>query len=138
MNILFLLFALFLIAHGLMHVYYMTPAPPPGPVQWPFQLNHSWLLMPLRLDNIARPLGILLCLVTIMGFALTGLGMLGIPILNEWWRTLALVSASASLVLLVVFWNWMLVLGIVINGAIIAALLWNESPLRELAASLKG
>jgi len=135
MNILLVVVALFLIAHGLIHLSYASPAPTSGQAQWPFRLDHSWLLGPLGLDGWARPLGILLAIVTAIGFGLAGLGLFGIPLLSESWRILTLVSAGASLALLLLFWNRMLVVGIVIDALLIVALLWERSPLANLAQS---
>ena len=43
------------------------------------------------------------------------------------------VSRVISRVLLLLFWNRMLVLGIVIDAFLIVALLWGHSPLANLA-----
>lgn len=136
MNLLLIVIAVFLIAHGLIHVYFVTPAPPPGPVKWPFQLDHSWLLAPLGLDRFARPIGMGLLILTVGGFAATALGLLGVPLFHEWWEILALASAAVSFLMLVLFWNLMLVFGIVIDAAIVAAVLWNPSPLQTLGLAV--
>lgn len=137
MNILLVLIALFLVAHGLIHILFAPASPPKDAKGWPFQINHSWLLAPLGLDRFARPIGMGLVILTVLGFILTGLGLLGVPLLHESWETLALVSAALSFLLLVLFWNRSLVVGVAIDVVIVVAVLWNQSPLRELAQSIR-
>ena len=126
--ILRLLIGGFLIAHGLIHASFGSPAPPPGPVAWPFALSRSWALTPLGLgESPVRAIGALLWIVTAAAFAAAGLGYLGIPVLSEAWRALALLGAAASLLLLGLFWDPMLVLGVGIDLVIGAALLWPRA-----------
>lgn len=133
MNFLLWLVALFLIAHGLIHAMYAAPAPSDSESKWPFQLKHSWLLAPAGLDAWAKPVGTALWILAAAGFAVTGLGLLGIPILHEWWRTLALASAGVSGLLLILFWNPQLVVGVLIDAAIVGVLLWNPAVLGSAA-----
>jgi hypothetical protein len=94
-----LLIGAFLIAHGLIHTAYGTPPPPPGPVKWPFDLSHSWLLSNLGVgSDILRSLGTVLWLATALAFAAAGLGVFGLPGLHTWWRTIALLASAFSLV----------------------------------------
>lgn len=136
MNLLLVLIAVFLIAHGLIHLSYLPAARPRNAPNYPFQLEHSWLLVPLGLDRWARPIGLGLIVLTVGGFSLTALGLLGIPVLAASWQMLAVASAFVSFLLLVLFWNRMLVLGIVIDAAIVVAVLWNPSPLQTLALAV--
>ena len=132
MNITTLLVGGFLIAHGLIHASYASPAPPSGPVTWPFDLTRSWLLSSLGLIAIAKPLGTLLWILATIGFVGSGLGFVGVSFLHEWWRALVLVSAIASLALLILFWHPMIVLGIVIDGMLIAVVLSKGITARTL------
>ena len=101
----------FLIVHGLLH--------------WRFDLSHSWLLTGAGLvgSQPIRSLSALLWMFATIGFAVTGLGVLGFPILHETWRTLAIISASFSLVLLVLAWHPWVMLGVLIDIGILVALL---------------
>jgi hypothetical protein len=58
---------------------------------------------------------------TIGAFALLALAVWGIPGLSAAWPVLALVASALSTVLLVLFWDWQLGLGIAINAVIVAA-----------------
>ena len=55
-----LLFGVFLIAHALIHVSYLTPPPPrtAGGPEWPFELTRSWLVTGLGIDpGVVRSAG---------------------------------------------------------------------------------
>ena len=56
---------------------------------------------------------------SLLGFVLAGLGLLGVAGLNAFWPVLAIAAALASLVLLVLFWNSWLVIGLLIDLGII-------------------
>lgn len=132
MNILILGLALFVIAHGLVHLLYMSPKPKDA-VNWPFQAEHSWLLSALGLGGIARPVGMALGIVTILGFLLAGLGLMGFSWLSEAWQFFMIVGAAASVLLLTLFWNRMLVLGLVIDAGLMLLVFWDSSALPNLS-----
>lgn len=108
---------LFLIAHGLIHASYVTPAPPDAN-GWPFTLARSWLLGGLD-GGALKVIGVALAVVAAASFAAAGLGLVGVPLLSGAWQVLATVGAAASLLLLVLFWHAWLVLGIVISAAVL-------------------
>ena len=117
-----LVLAVFLAAHGLMHVSYLTPAPPrtaDGP-PWPFDLGRSRLTTALGVDPaVVRRLGIPLVAATIGLFLASALATLGwLP--ASWWSALVVGGASTSLVTLMLFFHPWQVLGIAID----AILLW--------------
>lgn len=120
------LFALFLVAHGLIHASYLIPIPADAK-GWPFTLGRSWLLTGLDAAAL-RPIGLAMAVVAAVAFSAAGLGLLGVPFLEGAWQALAVVGAVASLLLLAVFWNSMLVLGIVISAAVIYAVFWAHWP----------
>jgi hypothetical protein len=116
------LFGFFLVAHGLIHASYFSPRPA-NAKQWPFELNHSWLLA--MGETVLQPLGLVLAVVTTSGFVLAGLGVLGVPMLHDVWRTLAVIAAGSSVLLLVLFWHFWLVLGVLLSLGLLAALYTN-------------
>ena len=113
----------FLLAHGLIHTLFVVPAPATtaGGAEWPFDLTQSWLVTSVGLDvNLVRVIGIALIGVVVVGLLLAALGTVGILVPSGWWPALVVGSAAASAVLLVLFLNPQLVLGLAID----AVLLW--------------
>jgi hypothetical protein len=114
--------AVFLVFHGLIHLGYFSPAP--ADPKYPFSLSKSWLVNAAGLDiSAAHTLAVVLGLAAVGGFALTGLAAAGIIIPQAWWLPLTVVASAASLLMLVIFWNNMLVLGIVIDVVLLVAVL---------------
>lgn len=99
-----------LLAHGLVHLLFLASEPV-------FSLKHSWLLP----GSSRLPVAYTLLATTIGAFAFLALAVWGVPGLAGVWPVLAIVAAASSTVLLVLFWNWQLGLGIVINVLLIAA-----------------
>jgi hypothetical protein len=96
---------LFLAAHGLIHLGYVTPAPTDDP-RYPFNLSKSWLITGVGLDEpVVRSIGVALSVLTVVGFTLTGLAAIGIIVPQAWWLPLAVASSIASLLLLLLFWH---------------------------------
>jgi hypothetical protein len=114
-----ILFGLFLVAHGLIHASYLTPAPSGAGPAWPFDLGRSALLGALG-EPTLRVLGMGLAAMTVATFLLAGLAFLGWLGIGDWWVPLAIAGSVASLLLLVIFWHPWLALGVVID----IALLW--------------
>jgi hypothetical protein len=84
------------LAHGIGHILFLVPLL--GIANWG-QSTQSWLL---GNGTLAKLLGGLLWLVALVGFAATGIGMIG---QQDWWSTAALLSCSVSLLGLIVFWT---------------------------------
>jgi hypothetical protein len=98
--------------------------------------TRSWLLPRLGLNDTAiQWIGIILVILAALGFILAGLGVIGVPGLNDVWRTVAVVSACVSLLLLIVFWHTWLMVGVLIDIGILIALLWLDWPSVELIGS---
>jgi hypothetical protein len=117
------IFGLFIIAHGLIHASYLTPAPAQtaGGPQWPFEMSRSWLVSGLGLDaGLVRPLGAVLVALVVIAFAAAGLAWIGVMVPSGWWPALTLAGAAASGLLLALFFHPWIVLGFVID----AILLW--------------
>lgn len=101
---------LLLIAHGLVHLLYLTDDVPE------FSLESSWLVP----ESASRPIALVLVWATIGAFTLLGLAVWGVPGLAGIWPALAIVGSLLSLLLLVAFWSWSLVFGVLIDVALIA------------------
>ena len=84
-------FGLFLIAHALAHAG-LTVAPipdDPDPTPGPFftDVNRSWLFLKIGLESaIVRWISITLVAASILGFVISGLGVLGVPVFIPIWR----------------------------------------------------
>ena len=103
-----------LVAHGLVHLLYLAPdAKDPG---YPFTLKDSWAVS----ENAGRPLAWALCAATVAAFALAAVTVWQIPLLTSVWPGVVIAAASASLALLVVFWDNRLIFGVVLDVALIA------------------
>ena len=121
-----LLLGAFLAAHALIHVSYLTPAPPrtaDGP-EWPFEPAHSWLVTAIGLDPaLARALGTALVAATIALLMAAGLATVGWMVPPDWWSALVVGGAAASALTLILFFHPWLVLGLAIDAALLWAVL---------------
>ena len=120
------LIALLLGAHGLIHVSYFAPRPADA-TAWPFILDRSWLLASLNAP-VLRGIGLALSAIAAVAFIAAALGLLGVTVLSGVWQPLAIVGAAASLLLLVAFWHYWLVLGIVLSAGVLYAIFWAHWP----------
>lgn len=112
----------FLVAHGLIHLSYVAPAP--AAPNYPFNLSKSWLVTAIGLDEPSvRLLGIGLTTLTVIGFVLCGFAGAGIIIPQYWASSLLLASSIVSLLLLFLFWHSWLVLGVTVDITLLVALL---------------
>ena len=109
-----------LIAHGLVHLLWFASSGNPA---WPFRLDRSWLV-----PGAARtPTAVVLIALVVVGFALLGLAVWGVPGLTSIWPVLAIGSAAASLATLVLFWDRQLLWGVAIDVALMSVALWQPS-----------
>jgi hypothetical protein len=120
-----LILAAFLFAHGMIHMSYLMPRPPAtasGP-SWPFALDRSWVLSPLGVASGAmRVMGLALALVTVAAFTVAAASVLGV-VPQPLWTAAVAVGAASSLGLLVVFFHPWLVVGLLIDLALLGATL---------------
>jgi hypothetical protein len=122
------LLAAFLLGHGWVHLMFVMPRPAPapaaaasGPVDFPFDLGHSWSTARMGLaTSPVRKVGLVLMTVTVAGFMLAALATVGLLIPSEWWPSLVLVASIASVLLLGLFFQPGLLLGLAVD----AVLLW--------------
>jgi hypothetical protein len=122
-----LLLALFLVAHGAGHPL-LAALPSRDAAQLPGAFwTRSWLLGSGPTAKRGIWLGSIL---TAVLFVLAALSLLGWLVPQEWARTLLVASASASLLVLLVFWFREFVLGILIDAALLALVVianWNPA-----------
>ena len=113
-------------AHALIHLSYLTPAPPrtAGGPEWPFELTRSWLVTGLQVDpGLVRTLGTALVAGTATLLVAAGLATAGWLIPASWWEELVLSGAGLSILTLGFFFHPWLVLGLAIDAALLWAVL---------------
>jgi len=98
-----------LIAHGLVHLLYLADVSE-------FSLDDSRLVP----DSASRPVALVLMTAIVVAFALLGLAVWGVPGLTGAWSVIAIIASVLSLTLLIAFWNWALIFGVLIDLAVIA------------------
>ena len=122
--------AIFVILHGLTHaIMAMVPNPkaPDAGIATFYPGLGSWLLARLGFsESTTRTTAILLSVIATLGFVATGLALFGILVPFDWWRTLAIGSAAVSLLLIVIFWDPYLIVGLLIDGAVLVTLLFTK------------
>jgi len=123
--------AIFLTLHGLTHsIMAMVPNPnaPDAGFATFFSGIGSWLFTGLS-ESASKPIATTLAVIATIGFVAAGLALFGILVPFDWWRTLAIASAVVSLLLVVIFWNPYLIVGLLIDAAVLATLIFtNWSP----------
>ena len=126
------LIALFLIAHGLVHfILAVVPLPQPGaqrtpfwPSWWRSAVDPAWPISRLVPNaGLVRTLGWILWLAAAIGFVAAGLGLMGIPGLQASWIALAVGASAASLLMHALYWHPWLVVGALLDLAILLAIL---------------
>ena len=110
-----------LLAHGLVHLLYLAPDVDA------FSFDSTWLPESLR-----RPVGLVLLGATVVAFVLVALATWGVPGLASTWPAVTRAAAGVSALLLLVFWDRQLVLGLLIDAVLVALALWQPAWLRDL------
>lgn len=111
-----------LTAHGLVHLLYLAPDVPA------FTLDRSWLLP----DQVRRPVALGLMALTVVSFVLLALAVWGAPGLSAIWPALTVAAAVVSALLIVALWDKQLVLGLVIDAALVAVAITSPPWATEL------
>jgi hypothetical protein len=113
---------LLLIIHGIAH-YSITTG-------WGSrQSADSWALGGLGLGTATiTPIGNVLMALSLFTFLASGVLLF---FNQEWWWALAVTASVFSLLVITLFWQPNMVLGLVLDVAIIVALLWPNSPVVE-------
>jgi hypothetical protein len=117
------LLAAFLVGHGLIHALFVVPQPATsaaaGATEWPFDMARSWLVTGAGLDAaLLRTIGLALIAVVAVCFVAAGLATVGLLVPPELWRAAVVASAAASIVLLALFFNPQLILGLAIDAVL--------------------
>ena len=128
-----ILFAVFLILHGLVHMLYFGQSArffelQPG-MAWP---DGSWAFSRWLGDAGTRSLASVLLVLTAIGFVIGGIGIFA---KQAWWRPVIVAVAVFSSVIYLLFWDAGMQhldnkggIGIIINLAILTALLFFQWP----------
>ncbi len=132
-SLLQLIFGVFLVLHGLVHLLYLGQSARrfelrPG-MTWP---DSSWAFSKLFGDRAARTLASLTLLVAAIGFGAGGVELL---LSQAWWRPMVVATAIFSSVTYVLFWDGKLrqlpdqgAVAVLINLAILVAVLVLQWP----------
>ena len=96
---------------------------------WPTRLGQSWLLSGLGLENTsANAVSGVLWLLSGLTLVAAGLGVLGFVVPAAWWRSLAILGAALSLLMLLTYFHPLSVIGTASSLAVLVALLWAHWP----------
>ena len=121
---------LFIVLHGLVHVWYVVLSQKLVAFQPAMGWNgRSWLLTNLIGDSSTRSVASLLLILVTVAMVVSGIGVMTRAGHNEWWRPVLIGAAVLSSVTLIIFWDGSLdlivqkgLIGLVINGAILIAM----------------
>ncbi|MGB2964851.1 MAG: hypothetical protein WBB69_12785 [Anaerolineales bacterium] len=127
------LIGLFLIAHAIAHAGLAAAPVPEDPDPKPGAFftapARSWIFQRINLDSVpVQKIGVILVILSVLGFILAGTGALGVPGLKGIWQTTAAVSATISLTLLVIYWHPWLILGVLIDTGLVVLTCLNSWP----------
>jgi hypothetical protein len=120
--------AIFIILHGLAHaILAMVPNPKASdPVFATFFSGFgSWLLTGLS-ESTSQRIANTLAVIAALGFVAAGLALFDVLVPFDWWRILAIASAAVSLLLVLIFWNMYLIVGLLIDTAVLFTLLLTK------------
>jgi hypothetical protein len=122
---------LFIILHGLVHLWYFTLSR--GLVEFKPDMGwtgKSWLLTGVLGDSTTRTLAAALYLVATIALVVSGLAIF---LRAAWWQPLLMGSAAISVATILLFWDGEMqfmvqkgLLGLLIGAAILVVLLTNE------------
>jgi hypothetical protein len=101
------LVGVFIVADGLVTAAIWSA---PAKADAPFQATHSWLL------GDARRLATAAAIAAAIGFVVAGVGVVGH---HTWWAGFGIVAGALAVLLMVVYFNPWLIVGIAISAAIV-------------------
>jgi hypothetical protein len=111
------LVAALLVGHGAVHGLFLVgrPAATASGPEWPFDLAGSWSISAGLDLGVARTVAVGLIALVIAGFSLSGLATVGLVLPHTWWPALVSASAGLSLVLLILFFDAQLLVGVMLD-----------------------
>jgi hypothetical protein len=113
-----ILVGLFLVAHGLVHLLYLTPKPEEDQ-SYPFVPETRWITSALGLEPaLAKTFARALAVITAVAFVVAGCALI---VNAAIWQPAVVFASSISLVLLLLFFHPWLLVGIGIDIVIIAS-----------------
>ena len=123
-----IIFGVFIVLHGLVHLLYFGQSRRLFELQsgmvWP---DGSWAFSRLLGDEATRILASISCVLAAIGFVAGGTGIL---VRQAWWRPVVVGSAAFSAVILILFWDGKMQkladkggIGLLINIAVLVAVL---------------
>lgn len=117
--------ALFLAAHGLVHLMYFAPKPKDD-ATYPFVPESRWIARVLGLTpGAAKALSRAFAVVTAVAFVAAAVALLADA---SAWEPAALIASGVSLMLMLLFFHPWLSIGIAIDLAIVASIGWLHVP----------
>lgn len=120
------LIAAFLAAHGLVHLLFVAPAPAEATSTWAFDTSRSSVAERLGTDAAAlRIVGTAAVLATAGGFVLAALATLGWLVPTGWWEPMTLSATVLSMVVLGLYANRQLVVGLGIDVVLLSVVLFS-------------
>lgn len=118
------LVAAILFAHGWVHLVFLLPVAEGGSAETgagnPFDRDHSWLVGRGVHRRFVHSVSGVLAVVTFGALAAAALAVVGWLVPEVWWTGLVVAGVAGSTTLLVMFCTPTLVLGFVINAALVA------------------
>jgi hypothetical protein len=126
-----ILFAIFLIAHGWIHLSLtLVPIPAPGaprtpffPAWWREAIDTNWPVIKLGLaPRASRIFGSVLWALVLAGYTLAGASLLFAPAQTALWQGFTAGASILSLLFLALFWHPWLPAGVLIDLALLAAI----------------
>lgn len=118
------LLGFFFFMHGLIHAGYFSI---PNDPKYPMTADKSWLVTKMNLPiATVKPIIVGLAVVAFVGFILVALSYLGWLVPNDWFKNLTIVSAIASLAVIILTWNTWFVVGALIDVAILYFILFKK------------
>jgi len=130
------LLAVLVFAHGWVHLMFVFPkpaSPNDGSTGrgYPFDFARSWLVTRQGLDlGLVSRIGLVIMAVTFVLSLLAALSTVGILIPTDWWAGLMIAAATASTMMLLLFYSPALILGFAINALMVVLVLsgtWSAS-----------
>jgi len=106
----------FLTAHGFVHLLFLIPESEATPTPWAFDMSRSWTISGPGLSlGTVRSVGLVLMALGVAGFVVSGLGAAGVAVPASWWQASLIGSAAVSSVMLAMFFNGQMIIGLAIN-----------------------